>query len=94
MGNFVKALWNYKKELQLSWYTNNTDAELKTYDNLGIINYYLGNIDKASFYHDRMMGKKLEGETPEKALNNNLMKKYNNDTHYKKLTLVKSIKEL
>lgn len=43
------------KYMQMSWFLNQFKHESKSYDLLGIIFYYLGNIDRANFYHDKMV---------------------------------------
>ena len=66
---YKKALLCYKKELRLAWYMKDIRNELEIYDKIGIVYYYLGDIQRASYYNGRMMGRKLEGDTPEKILN-------------------------
>eukprot|EP00826_Nyctotherus_ovalis_P049135 TRINITY_DN5885_c0_g1_i5.p1 TRINITY_DN5885_c0_g1~~TRINITY_DN5885_c0_g1_i5.p1 ORF type:complete len:285 (-),score=81.09 TRINITY_DN5885_c0_g1_i5:373-1227(-) len=70
LRSYEKALLNYKKELQLAWHLKIPCAELEAYDNIGLVYYYLGDIDKAIYYHNRMMNKQLEEETEEKKWNN------------------------
>eukprot|EP00826_Nyctotherus_ovalis_P006736 TRINITY_DN11624_c0_g2_i5.p1 TRINITY_DN11624_c0_g2~~TRINITY_DN11624_c0_g2_i5.p1 ORF type:complete len:238 (-),score=31.02 TRINITY_DN11624_c0_g2_i5:462-1175(-) len=45
---------------------NDHANELDAYDSIGMQYYYLRNIDKAMYYHSRMMYGKVEKETPEK----------------------------
>ncbi|KAM3139251.1 hypothetical protein pb186bvf_008661 [Paramecium bursaria] len=42
-----------KKALQYAWLNNNLEIENQVYERLGISYYYLGNIEKSAFYHDR-----------------------------------------
>ena len=55
-------------------------AELEAYDNIGLAYYYLNNIDKANYYHRRMMNGEFEGDTFAKQINleflRNCMKKH------------------
>ena len=52
---YQKAILCYKKQIELSWILNNRDFELRGYDNIGIQYYYLGNRDRAKYYHIRMV---------------------------------------
>ncbi len=55
-----EALHSFKKQLQLAWATGDRKAELLAYDNIGLSYYYLGDCKRAEYYHDRMVGGKLE----------------------------------
>ena len=48
------ALINYKKLLQLAWAENSTEWELRAYDYIGLAYYYLGELEKSKYYHQRM----------------------------------------
>lgn len=56
------ALMYLKKMLRLAWAIGDHDRELLAYDLLGIQFYYLGEIDKASYFHQRMVNGELEPE--------------------------------
>ena len=60
------ALINYKKLLQWAWAENSTEWELRAYDCIGMGYFYLGEIEKSKYYHQRMW----EGicEDPESAV--------------------------
>lgn len=45
---------NYKKLLQLAWERNNKSMELIAYDGISTIYYYLGDLEKTRYYHERM----------------------------------------
>lgn len=65
--------------------------ELDAYDNIGIQYYYLHNVSKAMYYHNRMMNGKLEPNNIVKKVNiSNLMIKRNEES-YKKYILQKTI---
>ena len=42
-----------KKMLQLAWDTQNKKAEILCYEELGMIHYYDGNLEKAKYYTER-----------------------------------------
>ncbi len=42
--------------------------ELEAYDDIGVEYYYLADINKATYYHNRMMECDLEGQTVERAM--------------------------
>ncbi len=52
---YHKAIKCYKKQIEISWVLNNKVSELRAYDNIGIQYFYLGNKDKAKYYHERML---------------------------------------
>lgn len=54
-----------KKALQYSWAVGNEDKELLIYDLMGINYYYLGQLKKAAYFHNRFMLGRLE--LPESA---------------------------
>mmetsp|Transcript_13650 Transcript_13650/g.19948 ORF Transcript_13650/g.19948 Transcript_13650/m.19948 type:complete len:327 (+) Transcript_13650:709-1689(+) len=54
MKQYRLALVNYKKLLQLAWDQNNVTYELLAYDMIGMQYFYLGELEKAKYYHDRM----------------------------------------
>jgi hypothetical protein len=61
-----------------------TTKELEAYDNIGIMYYYLGNINKAIYYHNRMMKGELEGDTAEKRWNVEALAKARAQQAYKR----------
>ena len=65
MGKFYRklkktriALKHFLRMLALSWYLNNEQYEFSAYDEIGLCFYYLNQIEKANYYHLKM----LEGE--------------------------------
>eukprot|EP01017_Pseudomicrothorax_dubius_P005315 TRINITY_DN11317_c0_g1_i1.p1 TRINITY_DN11317_c0_g1~~TRINITY_DN11317_c0_g1_i1.p1 ORF type:complete len:320 (+),score=78.84 TRINITY_DN11317_c0_g1_i1:62-961(+) len=43
------------KLLQMAWMKNLREQELSAYDRIGIMFFYLGELEKANFFHQRMM---------------------------------------
>lgn len=41
--------------LRFSWLLKNANKELKAYDYIGISYYYQGDMDKACYFHEKMM---------------------------------------
>ena len=60
--NYKRALNYFIKMLQLAWYCNNKEYELNAYDHIGLQYYYLGQIEKANYYHFRSMNGAVETE--------------------------------
>ncbi len=58
--NYENAIKCFKKQLELSWRTNDVAEELKAYESLGMQYYYLGKLDRAKYYNDRCMRGKIE----------------------------------
>lgn len=57
-----KAKSNFIKTLELSWFVSSKKYELLAYDLLGLIAFYEGSIEKAKYYHNRMINCELEPE--------------------------------
>ena len=53
--NYKMATFYNIKMLQAAWLCNSKRYELLAYDNIGIEHYYQGDIEKATFYHEKMM---------------------------------------
>jgi len=65
MGKFYRklkitrlALKHFLRMLDMAWFLNNEQYEFLAYDEIGLCFYYLNEIDKANFYHLKM----LEGD--------------------------------
>lgn len=52
--NYRLALINFKRMLQLAWYLDNQKYELMAYDMIGMQYFYLGDIERSKYYHERM----------------------------------------
>ena len=61
MQKWKKATDCFKKYLQLAWYLNDLDAELRAYENLGIDYFYMGEMAKANFYDRKFTEGIFEG---------------------------------
>lgn len=51
-----------KKALQWVWAEGFQEKELEIYEEMGILNYYLGNMAKALFYHEKALNCEVEDE--------------------------------
>jgi tetratricopeptide (TPR) repeat protein len=60
LQNLPKAKSNFIKSLQMAWFVSSQKYELLAYDLLGLIAYYEGSIEKAKYYHNRMITCELE----------------------------------
>lgn len=63
--NYSIALIYFGKMLRLAWYLKDIDSELKAYDFIGIQFFYSGQLDKAKYYHNKMIHGNLEPENSE-----------------------------
>jgi len=68
LGNVYKYLFQYnksikcyKKQIEIAWAIGDKVSELRAYDNIGIQYFYLGNREKAKYYHERMLYGRSEG---------------------------------
>ena len=62
LGQHENAIKSFKKQLELAWLRGDTFWEMAAYDNLGMQNYYIGEVGAARYYHDRMVRGKSESE--------------------------------
>ena len=46
--------------MNLAWAQKDTTSEIRAYENLAVDYFYLGEIDKSEYYHDRFMRGKTE----------------------------------
>jgi len=53
MQQHLKATNCFKKFLQLAWFNEDIGAELDAYENLSLDNFYLGAMQKATFYDNK-----------------------------------------
>ena len=60
---YQKAILCYKKMIEMAWILGNRPVELKGYDHIGIQYFYLGNKEKAKYYHERMIYGLYEKDT-------------------------------
>ncbi len=69
---YDQAIILLKKALQYAWYCNLAEREIELYDELGISNYYLGNIRNSQIYHDKFVVAEREPSgSPDKWLSVN-----------------------
>eukprot|EP00347_Sterkiella_histriomuscorum_P022582 403337936 len=60
LKNSKCAIRCFKKLLENAWDTNDFEAEINSYEGLGIQYYYLGDLKRSQYYTDRMMRGKIE----------------------------------
>ena len=61
------------KFLGLAWLINNETKEIRAYDQIGMQYYYMGNLEAAEFYHNKMnLG---EVEPKDSSLRDSIIKK-------------------
>lgn len=59
-------------------------SELEAYDNMGLEYYYIGNIEKACFYHNKMMNCITEKDTDVKKWNLEILEEKHKRKSYRK----------
>lgn len=74
LNQYEKSIKCYKKQIELAWVLNDKESELRAYDNIGIQYFYLGNRDKAKYYHERMISGKVE--KPKSEMKEKVLKKF------------------
>ncbi len=74
LNQYEKSIKCYKKQIELAWVMNDKESELRAYDNIGIQYFYLGNRDKAKYYHERMISGKVE--KPKSEMKEKVLKKF------------------
>ena len=60
MNEYKLALTAFKSQLKVGWIYNDNNIELLSYDNIGMAYYYLGDLDRAKYYHERMINNVIE----------------------------------
>lgn len=61
-GTTKRLSFGLNKQLELAWFEKAPEAETMAYGNMSREHFYLGDIDKANYYNDRMMRDKLEND--------------------------------
>lgn len=62
MRRYDESLLWFKRLLELAWFEKDHEAEKIAYINMAVAHFFMGDLDKAHYYHDRMMRGKLENE--------------------------------
>ena len=75
---YQKAILCYKKMIEMAWILGNRPVELRGYDHIGIQYFYLGNKEKAKYYHERMIYGLYEKDT---KIKENVIENFRNK-HY------------
>ena len=73
----------FKYSLSLAWELNDQTAEMRNYDNLAVEYFYIGNIDKAKLYHERVFRGRTELANSTAKHASGALNRYNR--HYKQL---------
>ncbi|KAL4507017.1 hypothetical protein ABPG72_001810 [Tetrahymena utriculariae] len=60
MREYDNAIIYAKKMLRLSWIINNVDYEIISYDKLGMIKYYQGDLSLADYFHEKAFSNNRE----------------------------------
>jgi len=60
LADFEKSIICFKKQLEYAWESKDKSGEMNAYDNLGLGYFYLGDLDGADYYHNRMVRGKCE----------------------------------
>jgi len=71
---FKDALKYYLRSLQIAWMLKDKNQELLIYDHLGLVFYYLDNMEIARLFHEKMMLGKIEKDKDFKSFSINLYK--------------------
>ena len=50
----------FKSQMKIGWIHRIKEIELMSYDNIGMAYYYMGNLDSAKYYHNRMVNQVIE----------------------------------
>ena len=88
------AIDYFKLQMSLAWELNDTTAEIRSYDNLSQEYYYVGNIEKAKLYHERVFTGKIEASESIAKQNNHVQNKFKRNRDNNKVKDQLSIKGL
>lgn len=67
-----EAIEHFKKQLQYAMHLNDKESELSSYDSIGMQYFYKGELEKAKYYHDRMVRGKVEKQSCSELRRRNL----------------------
>lgn len=82
MSDHDEAVKQFKKMLQLAWQEGEQVMELKAYDQLSVDYFYLGQLEKSQYYHDRFIrGKNENDHSIVKKVTCNLLKSRREQKH-------------
>ncbi len=56
--------------MRISWNIGDVNNELKAYDLIGVAFYYIGDLQRANYYHQRMVNGEFEQDEGIKRLSN------------------------
>ena len=96
IGNHKMAIFYYIKLLQMSWFCDKSVYEILAYDLIGLQYFYMEDLDKAVYYHEKMAEGRIESKNSElrKLGINKLLNKMAEDAHsQKKERKIKSIEQ-
>ena len=62
MKEYEKALKCFKKQLEYAWSNNDIDFEIRAYEKIFIQYFYLGDLEKSKFYHERAIRGQIIGD--------------------------------
>lgn len=62
LGKYRESIRNAKRALEICFYLNDYKTELRIYDLVGKLYFHLGDMQKAGYFHQRMMRGQLEPE--------------------------------
>jgi len=80
---FVVACNYFRKALELAWDQQHEEEEVKAYDNLALCFFYMGDLQKARYYNDRMQRGKIEGQgSVLKSVTKNIISAKRNEDKY------------
>lgn len=96
--NHKMAIFYFVKSLQTAWLLEDRRSELRAYDAIGLQYYYMGQIEDANFYHEKMMNGDMEKQNSDlralgiQKLKSNIQDRHEN-RHKAKFKAFKSIEE-
>ena len=80
--------------LELAWYEKDITAEMKAYGNMSREHFYLGDMDKAYYYHDRMIrGKAENGKSALKSMSFHIIKNKREAKNEKNANMINNNKD-
>ena len=96
--NYKMAVFYFVKTLQTAWLLEDRRKELLAYDSIGLQYYYMGEVENANFYHEKMLNGNVERTNSDlrdlgvQKLKSNIQDRRENK-HKTKFKGVKSVEE-
>ena len=87
-----RALAMLKRALQFAWKLKDEEIECEIYDRMGIVHYQMGDVEKATFYHEKSINGLITPQDSEIVrISNENIDAYRSSVHTKETHVTKYV---